>query len=251
MCVFYGKEIRMKIKLSLPTAWDELTDAQMERIAPLLYSDRKGPGFDIAVLLILVNCRWFTFWRNYKVMRVLKDVPVSELKQYFAFIYKDRNRSRFPKTLFGGWATLINKLQGPAARLTNITAAEFAYTEGFKQLWDKERHRNPLAYMAAVLYKPKGHTFSKDDLDALSKKFEKVPLSKLMAMELAYNGSKHSIVKRFPQAFPKTAKQQTKQNKYGFGKVILSMAGGKFGTHDETGRTNIYTFLEEFQENLK
>jgi len=241
------------IRFSIPKTWDELSDGQLEKIAALLHSGRRGPAFDFAIFMILVNLRWYTWLKNYRVYKVLQDVPVSELRQHYAFIYKNTDRTIFPKSLLSPWERLKlwKRLKTPGARLSTLTAAEFASTEGLSKIWDKEIHRNPLQYMAAVLYKRRGYVFENTDLPELAKRFDKVPLQKLLALQLAYNGGKNAVVKRFPVAFPKSNKQAAGGKQYGFGKVVLTMAGGPFGNHVQTGKTNIYVFLEQFEEDLK
>jgi len=241
------------ISFSIPASWDELSDGQLYKIAALLHSGRKGPAFDWAVFLILVNLRWYTWLKNYRVYKVLGDVPLSELRQHYKFIYKSADRTIFPKSLLTPWERFKfwKQLSTPGARLSTLTAAEFASTESMAKLWDKERHRNPLQYMAATIYKRSGPVFDNTALPHLAKQFDNVPLHKLLAMELAYNGSKNALVKRYPVAFPKSNGPATGGKQYGFGKAVLTMAGGKFGSHKETGQTNIYTFLEEFEENIK
>ncbi|MCV6900941.1 hypothetical protein OE165_28310, partial [Escherichia coli] len=70
--------------------------------------------------------------------------------------------------------------------------------------------------------------FDKNELHEKAKHFKKVPIQKLLAIEIAYFGCKNNIVKRFPKAFPKANPEvsSSKNKKYGFGKVILSMAKG-------------------------
>jgi len=245
------------IKFSIPKSWDELSDGQLEKIAALLHSGRKGPAFDITIFMILVNLRWYTWLKNYRVFKVLQDVPLSELKHHYWFIYKKDDRTIFPKSLLSPWQRLLfwKWLKTPGARLSTLTAAEFASSESMSKLWEKEKHRNPLQYMAATIYRRSGHVFLQPVFEAtmlpkLAKRFDNVPLQKLLAMELAYNGSKNALIKRFPVAFPKNGSRPAGGKLYGFGKAVLNMSGGKFGTHTETGQTNIYTFLEEFEENI-
>lgn len=246
----------MKIKLNLPKSWNELSEFQLERMALLFLTGTPGAQFDVAIFLILANCRWYTFLRNYRVMLVLKNVPVSQLRQFYGFIYKEDNRTAFAKSILPLWERLKFRkaLRPPGQQLLNITAEEFAALEDFHRLWlshKKEADRNVLEYMAAILYHAKGRDYDKLELPELSKRFGKVPFAKLLAMERAYSGSKNAIVKRFKDAFKKGGKTKSGGKQYGFGKVILNAAGGKFGTHKETRQTNIYIFLEEFEENLK
>lgn len=246
----------MKIKINLPKSWNELSTFQLERMALLFHTGSPGAKFDVNIFLILANCRWYTFLRNYRVMLILKNVPVSELRKFYAFIYKENNRTNFAPSILPIKERLKfwKHLRPPGQQLLNITAEEFAALEDFHKLWlqhKKEADRNVLEYMAAVLYQARNRQYDKLELPELAKRFNQVPFSKLLAMELVYFGSKNAIVKRFKDAFKKGGKTKAGGKQYGFGKVILNAAGGKFGTHKETRQTNIYIFLEEFEENLK
>jgi len=227
------------LKIKLPTSWDTLTDVQLQELALLFHTVEVGAAFHIRVFLILMGCRWYTWRKNYRAMRILKEVPISELRQHYPFVYKENNRTLFPAI----------KGRAPYRALANITAEEFAAAEDLHAIWFKEKHRNALQYLAAVLYPGKGETFDRFELDARAKRFAKTPLKTLLAIEAAYFGSKNAIVKRFKHAFKPSGKKVSGP-KQGFGKVILEMAGGKFGAHNITLKTNIYTFLEEFNDNL-
>lgn len=229
------------IKIQLPKQWNELTQHQLQELALLFHTGRTGTDFDVKIFLILMGCKWYTFRKNYTAMRVLKDVPIGELRTHYAFVYKENNRTTFPK---------IKGYAAPYMALGNITAEQFANAEDLHALWLKEKHRNVLQYLAATLYLMPGESFDKFALDTRAQRFAKTPLKTLLALEAAYFGSKNAIVKRFPQAF-KPAGKKSSGKKYGFGKVILEIAGGKFGSHSQTLQTNIYTFLEEFNEGLK
>jgi hypothetical protein len=81
--------------------------------------------------------------------------------------------------------------------------------------------------------------------------FKNVPLDKLFAIEHAYFGCKNHLVKRFPKVFPKQKSGASKpKKKYGFGKVILSMCKGDLSKVEKIKKINIYTFLEQFEEDL-
>lgn len=239
------------IKVILPKTWNELTDKQLERMGLLFYSGLTGKLFDIKVFFILMDVSRWQFMKYGKVLEVLANVPLSELKNHYSFIYKENNRTVFPKVI----KTKKGNLYSPMDRITNLSSEEFAAAEDLHRLWHKEKHRRALEYLAAVLYSTspnKRPHFEKSLLDENAKLFSKMPIGKLLAMEIAYFGCKNYIADRFPKAFPKTGKQATSNKRYGFGKVILQMSkGGSFGNHEKTRRTNIYTFLEEFEENLK
>ncbi len=47
------------------------------------------------------------------------------------------------------------------------------------------------------------------------------------------------------------SKGESNGNGPGFGKVIDHMAGGKFGDHEKTRRTNVYVLLDRFEQDLQ
>jgi len=238
------------IKISLPKSWNELSDRQLEKLAVLFNTRKTDRLFHLQVFIILANVRWWQFRKAAKLYVVVKDVPLSELQKHYSFIYSANERTAFPEYMI----TKKEAFFSPMERLVNLTAEEFAMADDLHSLWHKERHRKALEYLAAVLYSTAPNVrppFERNELEVKAALFRTVPMEKLLAMELAYAGCKNYIVARFPKAFPRSAKATPqKGKKYGFGKVVLTMAGGKFGDHEKTRRTNIYTFLEEFEENL-
>ena len=238
------------IKLKLPDAWNKLSDRQLKQLAKLIYSGTRGRLFDVCVFFILMDVRWYQFRKKAKALLVLKDVTLSELKPFYDFIYNKADRTVFIPAMKVKGETLYS----PAARLSNLSVDEFAMSEGLHRTWYKEKHRKALEYLAAVLYTTSPGVrpeFFRDAIEEKAKRFTRVPLAELLAMEVAYTGCKNNIADRFPVAFPKTTGKKNAGKNYGFGKVVLQMAGGKFGHHSETRKTNIFIFLEEFEENLK
>jgi len=137
--------------------------------------------------------------------------------------------------------------------IANLTADEFAVVDDLHIKWRETKNIEYLQYLASALYTatPKRPVFDKNELHTLAIPFAKLPLQKLFAIEMAYFGCKNNLVKRFPKAFPKPAPGQTKpKKKYGFSKVILSMAKGDLSKLEQIKKVNIYTFLEQFEEDL-
>lgn len=237
-----------KLNIKIPESWNELTDRQLCLMSKLFYITASGQKaielFDVDVWLILMD------GHKRDAYIVLQDVPISELKKHFEFIYKEYNRTVFIKEVKAGVLTY----HAPMDRLTNLSAEEFAAAEDLHKLWGEKKDREVLEYLAAVLYTDKPvirPKFEKLLLEQKAKLFSEVPLEFLLAMEMTYTGCKSALVKRFPKAFPKGNPGTNQKKGPGFGEVILNMAGGKFGTHKETAGTNIYTFLAEFENNLK
>lgn len=233
------------IKIKLPKSWNELTNDQLEQMALLFSSGMKGKIFDVNVFKILMGGNSNT------VGLVLADVPLSELKMHYDFIYDKNDRTVFIKQL----KIAGKEYYSPADRFNNISIEEYSLAEDLHFQWREKRDRTYLEYMAAVLYVPaygKRPIFEKELLEDMAKPFKDVKIEKLLAMEMAFAGCKNNLVKRFPKVYPpaKNTNAAKKEN-YGFSKVILQMAGGKFGSHNETKQTNVFTFHEDFQETLK
>lgn len=236
----------MKININIPTCWNELSERQLQKLVVLVYSGKSGMIFDLKCLQILVNLKWWQFFKTIKLAYALTQVPISEFKKSFDYIFNENNRTIFPQKINGFFA--------PMDRITNLTIEEFSVADNLHIKWRETKNQNFLIYLVATLYsktRQPREVFDKNNLDIKIKYFDKVPLPVLLSVEMAYFGCKNNLVKRFPKVFPATTQKTKQSNKYGFGKVVLQMAGGKFGNHEQTKNTNIYTFLEQFSEDLK
>jgi hypothetical protein len=57
--------------------------------------------------------------------------PISELEQYTAFVFDQKNYSRFPNQI-KNWSLAISQtVYGPAPRLANTTIEELSYADTF------------------------------------------------------------------------------------------------------------------------
>ncbi|WP_028890878.1 hypothetical protein [Tenacibaculum sp. 47A_GOM-205m] len=243
----------MKINITIPTNWNDLTVRQQKQLALLLHKGISGVVFDYQVLKILMNVRWWQFFKYRKLLKITKSAHFEELKKHYSWLYNDLQLTTFiPK--------LKKEYLAPADRLTNFTVEEFSHTEDLFLTWHKTKDFEALHYLAAVLYREnndlgKRVEFDKTELDKRAANFSKLPKSTLLAIALSYQGCKLYITRKFPLIFPAAPKKQNKKNKLpnssGFGKLILHFSGQKFGTHNETKNTNLYTFLSDFEEQLK
>lgn len=236
-----------KINISLPKSWNELSDWQLQNICALLYSEISGTEFDLLAFKILVLGEQPSAKLKSDLFTVLYEVPMRYLKEDFDFIYKPNTRTVFPKNVHPEDMAVFP----PFDRISNLSASEFAVADDLHIKFRETKNIEYLYYLAATLYVSEHQPrpdFDKNNLEILVPKFRTLPIEQLYAIELSYSGCKDHIVSKFKKAFPKSTKKTAK--KYGFGKVILEMAGKKFGTHSETMKTNIYTFFTEFEENL-
>lgn len=243
------------IKITLPKSWNELTNRQLERLALLFSTTKPSAKFDIAVLFILLDIKWWQYIEKAKVRIVLWNVPMSELRKNYEFIYCKNDRTIFlPFLKIKTYSLKHTTFFAPQDRLANLTCDEFAVADDLHIKWRETKKVEYLHYLTAVLYTrtKKRPDFDKNELHENAKPFSKVPIEKLLAIEIAYFGCKNNIVKRFPKAFPKANAEAsgTKNKKYGFGKVILSMAKGDLSKLETIKKVNIFAFLEQFEEDL-
>ncbi|RSC96065.1 hypothetical protein [Tenacibaculum singaporense] len=243
----------MKLNITIPNEWNDLTTRQQKKIAVLLHSAISGVVFDYKLFKILMNVRWWQFFKYRKFLKVTRSALFEDLKEHYSWVYTDLSLTSFiPR--------LKKKYIAPADRLTNFTVDEFAHTEDLFLTWYKTNDFEALHYLAAILYREnndlgKRAEFDKNELEKRAKLFSKLNKSTLLAIALSYQGCKLYITRKFPLIFPTESKKKSKKNKLpdtsGFGKLILHFSGQKFGTYNETKNTNLYTFLSDFEEQLK
>ena len=236
------------IKIKIPKSWNDLTHSQMTKIAQLIHRQEPGLRFDKKVFLILAGTRFWQLRKKAITRYILSQVPLSELRQHFEFIYSQNNRTIFlPQITIKGIT-----YYAPKDRLSNVSIDEFSVADDLHSQFRKTQNPEYLYYLMAVLYVTTAQprpAFDKYDLEDKVKHFKKVPLELLLATELTYFGCKNNLVQRFPKAFPKGAQKPNAKN-YGVAKVILQMTKGDLSKLENIKKINTYTFFEQFQDDI-
>lgn len=249
----------MKLKLSIPESWNKCTDAQLVKIALLMSSGAKGLVFDYKLFRILVAEKWWHLYTKAKIHFLLSYAPMREIKPSFDFIYQANTLTRFPelKPLNG------NQYHPPLPQISNLTIGEMAVADDLHIKFRNTGDVSILPYLAATLYVTQQQPrppYDKNDLSFKTPDFENLSLGELLVIEMAFAGCKEYMAKKFPTVFPAKPKDATasavevptkKNASSQFPKLILELSGGKFGTHEQTSRTNCYVFLAEFENLLK
>lgn len=232
--------MEIKIKIDIPKNWNELNDWQLRKIANMLY--KKGAAFDFMTWMYLNQVKWWQFKRAYELRLVLNEVPLSTLKEHFEWIYKNVDRTIFPKH---------KKLIAPMDRLINLSIEEFAMADDMNNLYLKTKKIVYLQLLCAILYRKPNETYDHLKLEQMYlKRFSHAPVDFLYAVQLAFNGCKNNIVVKYKNIYPTVKKAQKSNKKSGFLDVVLKMSGQKFGTYNETKSTLVYTFLNELEESI-
>lgn len=236
----------MKINLNIPQSWNELNQKQFERIVSLFSTAEPSLLRDIKLLKILVDAKWWQLKKKANFRLFLFQVPYSEWKVFIEFLLKENNRTNFIPVIKVGKKTYF----APADRIQNLDAEEFAVADDLHIRFRETKNPEYLKYLFHVLYSSteERKPFDKNKLEKQIN--NKVPIDVLMITEMTYFGCKNYIANKFKKAFPKSSKT-TKGPRKGFGKVIQAMAKGDLSKLPTIERTNIYKFLQQFQDDIE
>lgn len=250
----------MTLKFNIPTNWNSLSNAQLLKIAKLFFSNKKTIFFDYTLFKIMTNYKWYKLWLLRKIILLFKNVPVKTIQEDFNYIYKEQNLTRFIPVIKIG----KKKYYAPANRLSNLSIGEFSVCEdlylGYLRNCKNSKSnygKSYLLYLFAVLYinssKAKRPAFSRDNLQFMVAKIEKVPNKYVLAALLSYKGCRDAIASnpKYKHIFPNKKTEPKTVLKIpassGFSDVILSFSNKIFGNYHETFKTNVYTFLDGYE----
>ena len=236
----------MKINLNIPQSWNELNQKQFERIVLLFSTVEPSLIRDIKLLKILVDAKWWQLKKKAQFRWFLFQVPYSEWKQFIEFLLKENNRTKFVPVIKVGKKQYF----APADRIQNLDAEEFAVADDLHIRFRETQKIDYLKYLFHVLYSEteERKPFDKNKLEKQIN--PKVPIEVLLITEMTYFGCKNYIADKFKKAFPKSTKKQSGKRQ-GFGKVIQAMAKGDLSKLPTIERTNIYKFLQQFQDDIE
>jgi hypothetical protein len=236
----------MKINLNIPTSWNELSQKQFEKIVLLFSTAEPSLVRDIKLFKILVDAKWWQLKKKAQFRWFLFQVPYTEWKIFIDFLLKENNRTKFVPVIKAGKKIYF----APADRIQNLDAEEFSVADDLHIRFRETKNIDYLKYLFHVLYSEteKRQPFDKNNLEKQLN--SKVPLEVLLITEMTYFGCKNYLANKFKKAFPKSNKKETGPRK-GFGKVIQSMAKGDLSKLPTIERTNIYKFLQQFQDDIE
>lgn len=242
----------MKIKWKTPKDWNHLSEKQLIQLAKIPQSKGGALKIDIKILAILLNLRWWQFLKQYRFKKAISYFSIAALKKHYAFIYQQCSRTNFV-SLRKWYLPKKKQYTAPANRLSNISIEEFSVAEDLIKHYYQTKELDYLKYLTAVLYVKgplvKRPIFDKENLKNNTLQLPYLSKNKLLAISMCYLGCREHIQAKYPKTFPKT-KAKSKGADKGFNPVIRQMAGAKFGAFNETRNTNMYVFLDEYEENL-
>lgn len=239
------------LKIQIPTSWEELTNWQLGKIGLAFMTHAPGTVLDIKVLYVLLNIRWYSLTKKIKARKLLKAIALSELKKHYQWVYNESSRQTFTPY----FRSDFTKYNSPKPRLSNLTIAEFATAEDLLLGFLRTKETEYLTYLTAVLFstetRGKRTLFDKDVLDRKAEKFKHLSYSDLAGIFMSYIGARRNMMEKFPNVFASkknTNKTPSLPKSSYLGKVITKFSGDKFGTFKETQKTNVYIFLQFYED---
>lgn len=225
-----------------PSNWNEVTEPQLLSWGAMCLKKLDLP--DAVRLAIMVF-----YSIPFKVFRTIPEAGKVQLAYTLQFLFGVNNLVKWviPQIKHEG-----HIYHGPGDRLENITIAEFAKTELYYQVYVKQQNPLALDMLIAALYRPQRSGLLdrdiREDLTEIGTKHRAELFSKLeprlrQAILLNYEGCRNFIRINFLDKLPKDG-QGSSDEIFDFNKVILNVAGGKFGTKSETEKAYLFDFLQ-------
>lgn len=238
----------MAVNLKIPTTWNELTNDQLIKIGFLFFASEPSLKRDLKIFKIMVGVKWYKFILKAKFRYFMRQVPYSVWKNYLNFLFKEMTRTNFIPTVKVGNKTYYAVMD----RLQNLTAEEFAEAFDIHVAYRRTKNVEYLNYLFHILYTetPERPEFDKYNLPKLIN--NKVPASVLIVTEWTFLCCIEHLSKRYKHSFPKVSAKVVHKNKQQhFSKVLRTMAKGDLSKLPTIGKTNLYTFLNQFEEDIE
>lgn len=267
----------MRIDFKIAQHWNDLTEWQIRAIGRYMFTSRNEQTetkfFKQVVLSILIVPKP-TFKNIIKSVVLLSQVPFSELEQYTAFVFDQKELlTRFPNQIKIGRWPFRKTVYGPAPRLANTTIEELSYADTFYYKWMTENDVNDLHRLTAILYRPthwnvrpsledKRISFSSLTLESNSRITDAIPLPVKFMIAHAFYGCRQNFINRHPNVFPQKkvvegeeeAPPKKPKPYQPFSRIIDSFAMDEvqvFGNHQQVEKVFAPKFLSIYEESIK
>ena len=244
--LFFGK-LSWPINKSIDSAsaWNELSQKQLYIISDVLHSKTLLIDGKIRLAIALLGIKMRLFLR-FTASQVHDILPITQ------FILEE---NKLTKNLVPYLKVGSKRFYGPTSRLANITIEEFGFADTFYTRFKETMEDEWICRLCAVLYRPqrsgynpksdsyKGdirEDFNKHLVFVRARRFEKLNSSQKYAIYLFYEGCRNEIIKKHKHVF---AKRKPTGKSFGWGGILVDLAGNKFGGHEQTKRANLFDVL--------
>jgi hypothetical protein len=241
------------VELTVPGCWNELTNKQLIQAAKVLGSTLPRDEMRMRLLMVLVNVPWYSL-RAYWLWFKLDEDALPDLLSLTDFLFDTNDLTDWKIK----WVKPFGAptYYGPFNRLSNITLHEFSYADTAFNAYLETEDMHQLNKLIAVLYRPAIDHSANDvrepfDQYKLEKRARKIArLSWPVRLAILYNwiGCRSMITDMFPKIF---SQKDGKASKFGWADVIVSTAGQKFGTVDQTADANLFNILIHHKQQIE
>ena len=226
----------------IPSSWKELTKEQLLFVAPRVMLSNANNDLlrEMAVYFLKLPKRFYRF------MNLSQLDAIADTFNFF-WLENDLSIQLIPQFIAG----LFKTLHGPASRLENCSAAEWAFADKFLNAFLKTKDEKDLNSLVACLYRPacKNHPltdvrepFDLGKVECYARHTAKLKLSERLAIAIFFMGCRTHIIGRFKAVFS-VKKSRNKADKSGWLGFFYDLAGPKTGTFHEVSAYNIYELL--------
>ena len=264
--------LNFKKKISVATHWNDLTRQQLLEIMSATFLQTKGKtGFEelttkrLLVALALLNLpvyflqKWRmdceniqTFYEEVAAILLISDPFFKTIEtQDFKKIYTLSTNLTDCKNL-DGFRLGFYKYYGAGAILSDMTYDEFMLAEMKFISYSKESDDTTLDQFCAILFRPKYlfsnniEAFDEKKIPSLSKRFHKAPKALKLAILHYYISCREYLTTFFNKIFDIKDDENRSKSSVWF-EIKYHIAGTKFGTFQEVGKTKIFIILKHLQ----
>ncbi|MDJ1500457.1 hypothetical protein [Xanthocytophaga agilis] len=248
--------------VNYPKNWNELTGKQLLSVLKIIHQPISTEAKKLLLLKTILSVKMKSL-RRMEIETVARCMYVLD-----PFIKGDVSLTKnlLPwLRLHLIWYQLPFKVYGPADGFKNMSFLEFVFADTYySQQFGKKPKPDALDKMLAVLYRRKRdkdlpgsltykgdirQNFNEHLISDHSKYFTNLDPVKKLAVRTWFSGCRQQLEKMYPYVF--SGDNQKKAASSGWTQVLISLAGEKFGTIDQTGTENLHTVLMHMNEVIK
>lgn len=243
--------------------WNELTKAELLYMVANMEHLLK-PSFEFRLRLML-KLLGVPKWRIFTIKKLL-NVPVDEIAYMTGLVdwcFPVENVS-LTRNFFRTKYVLSKKYIGPADGLSNLSLEEFSFADHHFRQYMTTLDMKELDKLCAVLWRVPGAKIGLNDaaykndkrlifnsyaINESSKRFKWTSKKFKFFVLLFFWGCRNKFSKKYEHVFDSGPKEDSAGLDLGWINVMFDLAGGKFGTLNDTGKQGLTTILL-YLENL-
>ncbi len=194
----------------------------------------------------------------YPLFKQLKECQMLQLHQCIIWLFKKNN---LEKWLISAIKINQTKLYGPKNKLSNLTGEEFMYTEAAYEHWLLDQHPKHLDTLFAVLFRRKKRfslkrtAFDPESISRAIALTKNVKPYVKYAVAVNYAGCRNLIISKHENIWKVSQEEyQVSTGKIkatSWASLFLDLAGDKFGTYQQTIKTNLWLLLADLDSKAK